>query len=120
MTTIALVDAVRQDAAALLTAYECGQWCRSRPNGSPPKASPWVSGLGRSSAPACAAKVAAAGLPLGMTDDPEPAAAAQKLMDACLEDEDEDKVREAIVGLRAVFYGPAPEPAAPSPPDESA
>lgn len=30
-------------------------------------------------------------------------------MDACLEDEDEDKVREASTGLRAVFYGPAPQ-----------
>jgi hypothetical protein len=60
-----------------------------------------------------AAKVAAAGLPLGMADDPELAAAAQKLMDTALEDENEDKVREAIAGLRAVFYGPAPEPLPP-------
>jgi hypothetical protein len=56
-----------------------------------------------------AARVAAAGLPLGMVDDPALAAAAQKLMDACLEREDEDEVREAIAGLRAVFYGPAPQ-----------
>jgi hypothetical protein len=59
------------------------------------------------------AKVAAAGLPLGMADDPELAAAAQKLMDACLEDLGEDAVREAIGGLRAVFYGPS-EPHQPS------
>ncbi|MFE5923209.1 hypothetical protein [Streptomyces sp. NPDC056468] len=57
-----------------------------------------------------AAKVAAAGLPLGMSADPELAAAAQKLMDACLEGQDEGQVRDAIAGLRAVFYGPAPEP----------
>ena len=55
-----------------------------------------------------AAKVAAAGLPLGMVDDPELAAAAQKLMDACLEGQGEAAVHEAIRGLRAVFYGQEP------------
>ncbi|MBT2904918.1 hypothetical protein [Streptomyces sp. McG8] len=57
-----------------------------------------------------AAKVAAAGLPMGMVGDPELAAAAQKLLDACLEDQGEDAVREAITGLRAVFHEPDPEP----------
>ncbi|MEU5647641.1 hypothetical protein [Streptomyces milbemycinicus] len=52
-----------------------------------------------------AAKVGAAGLPLGMVDDPVLAAAAQKLMDAALEDHGEAVVREAIEELRAVFYG---------------
>lgn len=61
-----------------------------------------------------AAKVAAAGLPLGMVDDPELATAAQKLMDTCLEGNDEDEVREAITGLRTVFYGPAPRPLPPA------
>lgn len=61
-----------------------------------------------------AVKVATAGLPLGMVDDPELAAAAQKTMDACLEREDEDEVREAIVALRTVFYGPAPQPLPPA------
>ncbi|WP_157877483.1 hypothetical protein [Streptomyces odonnellii] len=52
-----------------------------------------------------AARVAAAGLPLGMADDPELAAAAQKLLDACLENQGEAAVQEAIAGLRTVFYG---------------
>jgi hypothetical protein len=52
------------------------------------------------------ARVAAAGLPLGMCDDPVIAAAAQKLMDACLEDKGEPAVTEATAGLRAAFYGP--------------
>ncbi|MGW6744878.1 hypothetical protein ACWGDX_29780 [Streptomyces sp. NPDC055025] len=56
------------------------------------------------------ARVAAAGLPLGMAENPELAAAAQKLMDASLEDQGEPAVHEAIAGLRAVFYGQAPEP----------
>ncbi|MFD7004108.1 hypothetical protein ACFWA5_49795 [Streptomyces mirabilis] len=59
-----------------------------------------------------AARVAAIGLPLGMVADPELAAAAQKLMDACLEDQDEAAVQDAIRGLRAVFYGQAPQPSA--------
>ncbi|MCM2424251.1 hypothetical protein [Streptomyces sp. RKAG293] len=53
------------------------------------------------------ARVAAAGLPLGMADDPALAEAAQKLMDACLEDHGESAITEAVAGLRAVFYGTA-------------
>ncbi|MFD9983999.1 hypothetical protein ACFWZJ_26850 [Streptomyces massasporeus] len=60
------------------------------------------------------AKVAAAGLPLGMVDDPELAAAAQKLMDSCLEGDDEDEVRDAITRLRTVFYGAALQPLPPA------
>ncbi|MFJ1536669.1 hypothetical protein OG981_53230 [Streptomyces mirabilis] len=59
-----------------------------------------------------AARDAAIGLPLGMVADPELAAAAQKLMDACLEDQGEAAVQDAIRGLRAVFYGQAPQPSA--------
>ncbi|MFC8665084.1 hypothetical protein [Streptomyces sp. NPDC057199] len=54
-----------------------------------------------------AARVAAVGLPLGIVPDPDLAAAAQKLMDACLEDQSEAAVQETIRGLRAVFYGQA-------------
>jgi hypothetical protein len=35
-------------------------------------------------------------------------------MEACLEGDDEDKVREAITGLRTVFYGPARQPLPPA------
>lgn len=49
-----------------------------------------------------------------MVDDPELTAAAQKLMDTCLEGDDEDKIREAITELRTVFYGPAPQPLPPA------
>lgn len=59
------------------------------------------------------ARVAAVGLPLGMVSDTELAAAAQKLMDACLEDQGEAAVQEAIRGLRAVFYRQDPQPPAP-------
>ncbi|MEU5483088.1 hypothetical protein [Streptomyces mirabilis] len=62
--------------------------------------------------PPHAARVAAIGLPLGMVADPELAAAAQKLMDACLEDQGEAAVQDAIRGLRTVFYGQAPQPSA--------
>lgn len=57
-----------------------------------------------------AARVAAVGLPLGMVPDPDLAAAAQRLMDACLEDQSEAAVQETTRGLRAVFYGQAPQP----------
>lgn len=55
-----------------------------------------------------AAKVAAVGLPLSMVEDPELAAAAQQLLDACLEDQGEAAAQAAITALRAVFYGQAP------------
>ncbi|WP_411152345.1 hypothetical protein [Streptomyces sp. A30] len=60
-----------------------------------------------------AARVAAVGLPLGIVDDPDLATAAQRLLDAALEDQGEDAVREAITGLRAVFYRQEPEPPTP-------
>ncbi|MCX5327924.1 MULTISPECIES: hypothetical protein [unclassified Streptomyces] len=60
-----------------------------------------------------AARVAAAGLPLAMVDDADLATAAQKLLDAALEDQGEDAVREAITGLHAVFYGRELEPTTP-------
>lgn len=60
-----------------------------------------------------AARVAAVGLPLGMVPDPDLAAAVQRLMDACLEDQGEAAVQETIRGLRAVFYGTAPQPPRP-------
>lgn len=54
-------------------------------------------------------RVAAVGLPLGMVEDPAVAAAAQQLMDACLENKGEEVVAEGVRLLRAAFY---PEAAA--------
>ncbi|MFB7294077.1 hypothetical protein [Actinacidiphila glaucinigra] len=68
---------------------------------------------GRSSAREAAAlapymaKVAAAGLPLGMSDNPALATAAQQLMDACLEDQGDQALEDGVKALRAVLYGPA-------------
>jgi hypothetical protein len=61
-------------------------------------------------------RVAAAGLPLGMSEDPAVAQAAQRIMDASFADEDEAAVREAIRELRAAIYPgqtPPPPPLAP-------
>jgi hypothetical protein len=50
------------------------------------------------------ARVAAAGLPLGMADDPAIASAAQRLTDAALQDGGDDAVHAAVVALRAALY----------------
>ncbi|WP_431777005.1 hypothetical protein [Streptomyces cucumeris] len=55
------------------------------------------------------AKVGAAGLPLGMVEDPTIAAAAQRLMDAALEDKSEDEIDAAVAALRAAFYPEEPD-----------
>lgn len=52
------------------------------------------------------AGVAAAGLPLGMSDDPAVAAAAQAVMSAALEDKGEAALNEGIAALRAALYPP--------------
>lgn len=50
------------------------------------------------------ARVAAAGLPLGMGENQAVATAAQHLMDACLEDKGDAVIGEAIRELRAALY----------------
>ena len=51
------------------------------------------------------ARVSAAGLPLGMVEDKAVARAAQRLMDAAIEDKGEEKITAAVRELRAAFYG---------------
>ncbi|MFD4511332.1 hypothetical protein [Streptomyces sp. NPDC058457] len=50
-------------------------------------------------------RVSAVGLPLGMVKDKAVAAAAQRLMDAALEDKGESEITAAVRELRAAFYG---------------
>ncbi len=59
----------------------------------------------------CMARVAAAGLPLGMCADPAIAAAAQALTDASMEDKGQEAIDRAVRDLRAAFY-PRETPAA--------
>jgi hypothetical protein len=54
------------------------------------------------------ARVAAVGLPLGMVKDEAVAKAAQRLMDAALEDKGENEITEAVRDLRAAFYSGRP------------
>jgi hypothetical protein len=51
------------------------------------------------------ARVSTAGLPLGMVEDRAVAEAAQRLMDAALEDKGEEAITAAIRELRGAFYG---------------
>jgi hypothetical protein len=53
------------------------------------------------------ARVAAVGLPLGMVEDKIIAGAAQRLMDAALEDKGEKEITAAVRELRVAFYGDA-------------
>ncbi|MFJ5306111.1 hypothetical protein [Streptomyces sp. NPDC088350] len=53
------------------------------------------------------ARVSAVGLPLGMVEDKAIAGAAQRLMDAALEDKGDEEITAAVRELRAAFYGKA-------------
>ncbi|MFJ5122927.1 hypothetical protein [Kitasatospora sp. NPDC088548] len=56
------------------------------------------------------ARVAAAGLPLGMSGDPAVAQAAKAVMDAAFEDRGEAALNDAVAALRAALYPPHEPP----------
>jgi hypothetical protein len=60
-------------------------------------------------------RVAAAGLPLGMSSNAEVAAAAQRLMDVSLEDRGQGSLESAIRDLRHAFYPNEPVSTSSSP-----
>lgn len=60
-------------------------------------------------------RVAAAGLPLGMSSNAEVAAAAQRLMDVSLEDRGQESLESAIRELRHAFYPNEPVSTSSSP-----